>query len=363
MTIVQPDATTGLVNLKDANGHQLVINNDGSLNTSASFSASSVAINDPNTTTQKMAVDASGNASVKLGAAIPAGTNVIGHVIADSGSTTAVTQATGTNLHTVVDSGAVNASQSGTWNITNISGTVSLPTGAAISAKQPALGTAGSASTDVLTVQGIASMTALKVDGSAVTQPVSGTVTVNAGSGNFTVTQSTAANLNATATIQAVTGTSLAADQSNSELRVSNYGKSTTAGDTAVLVDSTGRVLTGRSCVAVYTLASTTTSGSTQNSGDLTVGAYTEIAIDINTTAQAGTNPTIQYIYERKGADGIYYPLWQSSVLTSATNTVSTSIGVGMAYNQSLALTGRLRWVVGGSATPTFTHSLNLYGK
>jgi hypothetical protein len=48
-----------------------------------------------------------------------------------------------------------------------------LPTGASTSAKQPALGTAGSAATDVLTVQGIASMTALKVDGSAVTQPVS----------------------------------------------------------------------------------------------------------------------------------------------------------------------------------------------
>jgi hypothetical protein len=48
-----------------------------------------------------------------------------------------------------------------------------LPTGAATAAKQPALGTAGTASTDVLTVQGIVSMTALKVDGSAVTQPVS----------------------------------------------------------------------------------------------------------------------------------------------------------------------------------------------
>lgn len=48
-----------------------------------------------------------------------------------------------------------------------------LPTGASTSAKQPALGTAGAAATDVLTVQGIASMTAMKVDGSAVTQPVS----------------------------------------------------------------------------------------------------------------------------------------------------------------------------------------------
>lgn len=70
----------------------------------------------------------------------------------------------------------VSATQTGTWNITNVSGTVSLPTGASTAAKQPALGTAGSASTDVITVQGITSMTALKVDGSAVTQPVSGTI-------------------------------------------------------------------------------------------------------------------------------------------------------------------------------------------
>lgn len=45
--------------------------------------------------------------------ALPAGTNVIGHVITDTGSTTAVTgnvtvtQATGTNLHTVLDSGTL----------------------------------------------------------------------------------------------------------------------------------------------------------------------------------------------------------------------------------------------------------------
>ena len=48
-----------------------------------------------------------------------------------------------------------------------------LPSGASTAAKQPALGTAGTASADVITVQGITSMTALKVDGSAVTQPIS----------------------------------------------------------------------------------------------------------------------------------------------------------------------------------------------
>jgi hypothetical protein len=92
---------------------------------------------------------------------------------------------------TAVNSGtfAVQAAQSGAWNITNISGTVSLPTGAATAAKQPALGTAGTASADVITIQGIASMTAVKVDGSAVTQPVSiaSAVPVTDNSGSLTV--------------------------------------------------------------------------------------------------------------------------------------------------------------------------------
>ena len=88
-----------------------------------------------------------------------------------------VTANAGTGSFTVVQSTAENlkasVEQAGTWNLTDISGTISLPTGAATSAKQPALGTAGTPSSDVLTVQGAASMTALKVDGSAVTQPVS----------------------------------------------------------------------------------------------------------------------------------------------------------------------------------------------
>ncbi len=51
-----------------------------------------------------------------------------------------------------------------------------LPALAATSTKQPALGTAGTPSADVLSVQGVTSMTALKVDGSGATQPVTGTV-------------------------------------------------------------------------------------------------------------------------------------------------------------------------------------------
>lgn len=70
-------------------------------------------------------------------------------------------------------------------SITNVSGTVSLPTGASTSAKQPALGTAGSASTDVISVQGIASMTPLLVtpaaNSSVNVAQVGGTNTVSAG--------------------------------------------------------------------------------------------------------------------------------------------------------------------------------------
>lgn len=57
--------------------------------------------------------------SATIDAALPAGTNVIGHAIIDTGSTTAVTQATGSNLHMVVDSGTVTTVSTVT-TITNV---------------------------------------------------------------------------------------------------------------------------------------------------------------------------------------------------------------------------------------------------
>lgn len=54
-----------------------------------------------------------GVTNVSITGSLPAGSNVIGHVIVDTTSTTAVTQATGTNLHAVIDSGTVTANISG----------------------------------------------------------------------------------------------------------------------------------------------------------------------------------------------------------------------------------------------------------
>lgn len=129
----------------------------------------------------------------------------------------------------------------------------------------------------------------------------------------------------------------------------------------SVIVPVQGVVTSIVQTTPVFTTAQSAVGSS--NSGDLDVSRLREISIDINTTAQAGTSPTIQFFWDRKGADGVYYPVWQSAVLTAASNTLSTSVGPGLAYNQSLGTIGRLRWNVGGSATPTWTFSPNVYGK
>lgn len=87
-----------------------------------------------------------------------------------------------------------------------------LPAGAATAAKQPTLGTAGTPSADVISVQGEASMTALKVDGSAVTQPVSGTVTATQTSGSNLHVDVDAAPANQSVNVAQVGGTAVVAD-------------------------------------------------------------------------------------------------------------------------------------------------------
>ena len=86
---------------------------------------------------------------------LPTGANTIGSVNVLGGNVTAVK----------IDGSAVTQPVSAS--------ALPLPSGAATAAKQPALGTAGTAATDVITVQGIAG---------GVPQPISGTVVLGAGS-------------------------------------------------------------------------------------------------------------------------------------------------------------------------------------
>ncbi|MDP3940171.1 MAG: hypothetical protein Q8R92_18810 [Deltaproteobacteria bacterium] len=114
----------------------------------------------------------------------------------------AVTAGTGTTFKTTDTAGV----HTGHVNVD----TCALPSGASTAAKQPALGTAGTASTDVISVQGIASMTPVVVDGSGVTQPVSGTVTADLGATDNAVLDAIEADT--TTLAGAVSGTEMQVD-------------------------------------------------------------------------------------------------------------------------------------------------------
>lgn len=124
-----------------------------------------------------------------------------------------------------------------------------LPTGASTAAKQPALGVAGTPSTDVVTVQGAASGTAL---------PVSGTVTskLQDGSGNSISSTSGSLNVNVTA-------------GGGSNASVSTTGSAVPASATMVAgTDGTNlRALSVTSTGVVNVAAAVTTSNPTYSTG------------------------------------------------------------------------------------------------
>jgi hypothetical protein len=128
------------------------------------------------------------------------------------------------------------------------------------------------------------------------------------------------------------------------------------SGNLKVSVGSSG----GRSATTVLNQASVAQVAS-GNSADLAVGGYAELTVDVNVTSLSGTSPTLQMFVDRKGADGVYYPIWQSATITAAT-AVSTTIGAGMSIAQGFGSLVRLRWVIGGTG-PNVTFSGSMIGK
>jgi hypothetical protein len=106
------------------------------------------------------------------------------------------------------------------------------------------------------------------------------------------------------------------------------------------------------------TSAAHTVSG---NSGDLICDQYQELAVDVNVTAVTGTNPSMTLSIQRKGADGVYYPIWTSSAIT-APGVTSVSIGPGLAQAASIGDIVLLVWTITGT-TPSFTFSASIIAK
>lgn len=93
----------------------------------------------------------------------------------------------------------------------------------------------------------------------------------------------------------------------------------------------------------------------------LPVEAHDVLAVDISVTALAGTAPTVQFFYDRQGLDGVWYPVYNTPVMSAAGNQSTTLAGANSA-SQEFGFIGRLRWVVAGT-TPSITFSASITGK
>ncbi len=176
-----------------------------------------------------------------------------------------------------VDGSAATQPVSGT--VTANAGTNLNTSALATSAKQPALGTAGSASTDVLTVQGIASMTPLLATLSAETTKVIGTVrnVGNAGAITDFVGQAATAPANAwlTGATFFTTPTTLTNGQA-SPLQMDNAGN--------LLVNIKAGAGSGGTAIADKAAWTVSSTNFTLTGGEFTTGGATACA-----TAQACT--------------------------------------------------------------------------
>jgi hypothetical protein len=219
--------------------------------------------------------------------------------VTGAGDATAANQVTGNSYLSDIDAKIISLDSKVTACNTSNVDSLTLAT----VAKQPSLGTAGTASVDVITVQGIVGMTALKVDGSAVTQPISGTVAV---SGSVAVTGPlTDAELRATPV--PVSGT-VAATQSGTWTVQPGNTQNTTAwlmdlrrgqtilfaaisasangANTIVTADATRKIkVLGYTIVADGTVTTTWKSDSTSLSGAMSWVANTGVSPPLGTPA------------------------------------------------------------------------------
>jgi len=123
---------------------------------SGTVSVGTVAIDQTTPNANKVVVISSG---LPTGAATEATLSTVSTRLADAA--TATLQGTGNSTLSTIN-GKITACNTGAVVVSSSA----LPAGAATSAKQPALGTAGTASSDVITVQGISGGTVLRISGS-----------------------------------------------------------------------------------------------------------------------------------------------------------------------------------------------------
>ena len=108
---------------------------------------------------------------------------------------------------------------------------------------------------------------------------------------------------------------------------------------------------------------------SNSDTGNISWGNCSTIAVDVNCTNQQGTSPTLEIFVDRLGADGVtYFNMYDSgavSVSGASTTAVQIrrSVGPGCATGEEIGSSGRVRWQIGGSSTPGAQFSLSIQGE
>lgn len=257
--------------------------------------------------TDLLAITAAGEAQVKVTSELPAGTQTIGSVNAiqsgtwninnvsgtvslPTGAATEAKQDTGNTSLSSIDGktpslgqalmassvpvaiasnqSAIPASQSGTWNINNVSGTVSLPTGAATEAKQDTGNTSLSSIDGKIPSNLTVTSTRLLVDGSGVTQPVSGTVAASQ-SGTWNIN-------NVSGTISLPTGAATEAKQDTGNSSLSSIDGKTPALGQALMAASSPVVIASNQSAIPASQSGTWNINNISGTVSLPTGAATE---------------------------------------------------------------------------------------
>lgn len=214
-------------------------------------------------------------------------------------------------------SGTVAATQSGVWNITNVSGTVSLPTGAATASNQTTLNTQTTKINDGTDTALVTGAGALVVDGSGSTQPISGTVTANAGTGTFAVSAASLPLPTGAAT-EVTLGTRLADATFTGRFPAASLLADNTANPTLTASASFGLMWDGATWDRII---GNSTDGLTVN-----LGANNDVTV---TSISAGTN----YIGKTRLTDGTL----DLSLLNSAPGSDTGQVSVPVRIISSLA--------------------------
>lgn len=308
-------------------------------------------------------------------------TTITGTVaVTQSGTwTNTVTQATAANLNaTVVGTGtfAVQAAQSGTWNITNISGTISLPTGASTSALQTtgntSLSTIATNTTGLTIAQGSttsgqtgqltqgAVTTAAPTYTTAQTSPLSLDT-----SGNLRTTTTLGASSNVIGHVITDTGSTTAVTGTVTVSGTVTANAGTNLNTSLLALESGGNLASIKTDVDNLNLAqASTTSG---QKGNLILGAVTTAA-PAYTTAQSNPLSLTTGGLLRVDGSGVTQPVSLTSTTITGTVAVTQSTspwvvsnGGTFAVQATLAAEttkvigtvnqGTSPWIVSGSGT------------